>query len=85
MGISLSLGETKSNIDLAKDAKSNISLSLGETKSNLNLAKEAKGYQDQTWDEATYTWDEAIFPWDNQKLVLNRETKTKVDLTNEPK
>ena len=84
MGISLST-ETKSNISLSGEAKSNISLSLGETKSNISLSKESKIFQDQTWDEATHTWDEVTFPWDNQKMVLIRESKTKVSLANESK
>jgi hypothetical protein len=84
MGISLSL-DAKSKVSLANEATSNVSLSLGEVKSNISLSNEAKGYQDLTWDEATYTWDEADFSWDNQKMVLDRESKTKVSLANESK
>ena len=61
-----------------------ISLSL-TAKSNISLANEAKN-SGMTWDEATATWDEYdASVWDVPKLVLSKESKSKISLVNESK
>ena len=60
-----------------------ISLSL-DTKSNISLANESKS-NDITWDDANWTWDEATGTWDRPGMVLSKETKGFISLSNESK
>ena len=61
-----------------------ISLSL-DAKSKISLSNESKD-TGLTWDEATATWDEYdASTWGLPKLVLTKETKTKISLNNEAK
>ena len=54
-----------------------------ENLSSLSITNESKISDNLTWDEATMTWDEADFTWDFQGLIINKETKNALTLTNE--
>lgn len=55
-----------------------------ENKNSTTITPENK-VANQTWDEADYTWDEATGTWDVPGVVLARETKNTIIITNENK
>lgn len=62
-----------------------MSLSLtNTTKISLTITNQDKK-NDDTWDEATYTWDEATGTWDTPGLVLSKDSKNSLTITNETK
>ena len=55
-----------------------------ENKNSLAITPENKVASD-TWDDADYTWNEATGTWDVPGVVLARETKNTITITNENK
>jgi len=57
-----------------------------ESKNDITLTNEDKVSLDQTWDDADFTWDNADKSTrDLQRLVINRESKNSLSLSNEAK
>ena len=55
-----------------------------ETKNDLTITNENKRSSD-TWDEATYTWDNADGTFEVPGIVLGRDSKNSLSITNESK
>lgn len=56
-----------------------------QTKSTTTFANEVRGFNDVTWDEATFTWDEANGTWADPRDVYTNQSKTATSFTNETK
>jgi len=56
-----------------------------DSKSAITITNEGKKPSDTTWDEATYTWDDAVGTWDIPGLVVVKESKNTITVTNESK
>lgn len=55
-----------------------------ESKNTLSLTNKDKS-DDNTWDDADISWDDMPGTWDNQFVVVKKETKNDIALTNEIK
>jgi len=63
-----------------------MSLSISnESKNDLAITNDEKGIG-RTWNESTETWDEANkSTWDIQRLVITKDSKNALTITNESK
>lgn len=54
------------------------------SKNSLSITNEDKAAA-TTWDEATFTWNEATGTWNVPGIVVARETKNSLTVSNEAK
>ena len=63
-----------------------MALSLtNDSKNSFAISNESKSGTSTTWDDATWTWDEAEGTFENVKIVISKESKNNLSITNESK